>query len=148
MLVPARLAYGLAREGLMPAVFARVHPTRSVPHVGVLVSFGLVALLILTGQTSLALGICVLALVLLYGLHSFALLCLPHTNPELYAQVTSGLSRRLQVVAGVGSTLAMGALVAAQVHADLQVPFLAGASGMLLIWGAAGGLVYRVLRGR
>ena len=148
MMVPARLAYGLAREGLMPAAFGRVHPVHSVPHVGVLVSFGLVALLITTGQTGLALGIAVLALVLLYGLHSVALLCLPRCNPELYAQAATTISRPVQVSAASVSALAMGALVVTQVRADLAGPFLAGASGMLLIWGALGALVYLVLRGR
>lgn len=148
MIVPARLAYGLAQEGLMPAVFGRVHASTSVPHVGVLVSFLLVAVLIASGKTGLALGIAVLALVLLYGIHSFALVRVSRTNPALLASSQTTIPRGVQVAAGWLSALAMAGLVVAQVIGDLDKPFLDAGSGLLLLWGALGALLYLVGRRR
>lgn len=149
MLVPARLAYGLAREGLMPRAFARVHPSRGVPDVGIAVSFGLVAFLVATDRTQVALGIAVLALVSLYGLHSAALLLLPRANPELLAQATTRLPRGVQVLGAGVSTLAMAAIVAAQVWMDArsEAPWTS-ATGLLVLWGLLGAALFALGRVR
>jgi len=65
MLVPARLAWNMAREGLVPPAFATVHAIRGTPVVGLGVTFAAMAALLLSGQLGLALGIAVVSLVLL-----------------------------------------------------------------------------------
>ena len=45
----SRLLYGMSRQGLLPAILSRVHPKRHTPHVAVLVLFGIVTVLILSG---------------------------------------------------------------------------------------------------
>ncbi len=48
-LMGSRLLYGMSRQGLLPAVLGRIHPTRRSPHIAVFVLFGIVSLLILSG---------------------------------------------------------------------------------------------------
>jgi amino acid transporter len=45
----SRLLYGMARQGLMPAVLGRVHPTRRTPHVAILVLLAVVVVLAVSG---------------------------------------------------------------------------------------------------
>ena len=121
MLVPSRLAIMLARDRLAPAWLGAIHPATGTPVRGLTVTLvGAVALL-LSGQVALALGIAVFALVLLYLIHSLALLLLPRMNPRLFASVTVPISLNLQRGAGAFSILAMAGLVAVQAVGDLKV---------------------------
>ena len=121
MLVPSRLAIMLARDRLAPAWLGAIHPATGTPLRGLTLTLvGAVALL-LSGQVALALGIAVFALVLLYLIHSVALLLLPRMNPRLFASVTVPISLNLQRGAGAFSILAMGGLIAVQVVGDLRV---------------------------
>jgi len=45
----SRLLYGMSKQGLLPALLARVHPVRHSPHVAIAVLFGIVTVLILSG---------------------------------------------------------------------------------------------------
>jgi basic amino acid/polyamine antiporter, APA family len=49
-LMGSRLLYGMSQQGLMPAVLGHVHAVRHTPHVAVVVLFGIVTLLILSGE--------------------------------------------------------------------------------------------------
>lgn len=49
LIMTSRLAYGMAREGLLPAILTRVDPVRRTPSVGVAMAFVLAALLAVTG---------------------------------------------------------------------------------------------------
>jgi len=77
--------------------------------------------LLVSGQVSLALNIAVFALVVLYFIHSLALLALPTANPELYHSASLALPRWIQRLAAVVSMLVMGALVVMQVATDVGV---------------------------
>jgi basic amino acid/polyamine antiporter, APA family len=48
-LMGSRLLYGMSRQGLLPAVLGKLHPRRSTPHMAIVVLFGIVTLLILSG---------------------------------------------------------------------------------------------------
>lgn len=120
MLVPARLAWHMGREGHLPRAFGQLHATRSTPSVGLWVSFAIIAALILSGQRNLALGIAVVALMLLYTVHSLALIVLPRRNPELYAQTLSRISRPKQLAAAWASVLALICLVGLRFKGDLE----------------------------
>ncbi|MFJ2031656.1 APC family permease [Streptosporangium sp. NPDC087985] len=52
MLMASRLVYGMAREGIVPKVFAAVHPTRSSPWVAIVFTVGIAAVLVATGDVS------------------------------------------------------------------------------------------------
>jgi hypothetical protein len=79
------------------------------------------AALLASGQVSLALNIAVLALVILYLLHSVALLRLPRANPELYAQVQVRIPKAWQQAAGLASVASMAGIIGVQVAQDLAV---------------------------
>lgn len=65
LIMASRLSYGMAREGLLPAVLTRVHPARQTPWVAVMVAFALTAALAVSGgvqvlaQTTSLLLLCV-----------------------------------------------------------------------------------------
>jgi len=120
MLVPARLAWHLAREGRMPRFLGRLHPTLRTPLPGLVLSFGIAAVLLVSGRMGLALGIAVVALMTLYALHSVALLLLPRANPELYGQVATRIPRWLQIAAAALSAGALSLLVGMQFFGDLR----------------------------
>jgi amino acid transporter len=45
----SRLLYGMARQGLLPAVLGKVHPRRHTPHVAILVLLAVVLVLAVSG---------------------------------------------------------------------------------------------------
>jgi basic amino acid/polyamine antiporter, APA family len=118
-LVPSRLGLVLAGDGLAPPWLGRVHPGTGTPILGLTLTLVPAAALLLSGQIGLALNIAVFALVLLYFVHSVALLLLPRLNPELFRSVTAPISRPVQVASAVVSLLAMGGLVLVQVGEDV-----------------------------
>ena len=119
MLVPSRLAVMLARDRLAPAWLGSIARATGTPVVGLSLTFAAAAVLLWSGQISLALNIAVFALVVLYFIHSLALLRLPKANPELFRSVTVRTSRRTQVGAALLSLAAMGVLIAVQVGEDV-----------------------------
>jgi APA family basic amino acid/polyamine antiporter len=118
-LVPSRLGLMLAADHLAPPWLARVHPATGTPVVGLTLTLALAAALLLSGQIALALNIAVFALVLLYFVHSLAVLLLPRLNPELYRSVTAPIPRPVQVACALLSLLAMGGLVIVQLAQDV-----------------------------
>ena len=120
MFVPARLLLVLARDGLLPVRLGEVHSARGTPVPGLIVTFLVPALLLLSGQLSLALNIAVFALLLVYAIHGLSLLALPARNPALFAQAATSLSRPLQCTAAVASLLATAGLIAVQLAQDFS----------------------------
>jgi basic amino acid/polyamine antiporter, APA family len=118
MLVPSRLALMLTRDRLAPRWLGSILPATGTPVLGLTITFAAAALLLVSGQVSLALNIAVFALVVLYFLHSLALLLLPKANPVLFASVTARVPLSLQRAAAILSMAAMGGLIALQVAQD------------------------------
>ena len=120
MLVPSRLALMLAADGLAPAWLGQVDPRSGTPRRGLVLTFALASLLLASGQLSVALHIAVLAMVLLYLLHSLALLALPRRDPALFASRTVRIPVWLQRDAALLSVLAMAGLVLVIVVQDVR----------------------------
>jgi amino acid transporter len=118
--VPSRLMLVLVRDGCLPRWLGRVERGTGTPVVGLTVTLVGAAVLVLGDQIGLALDASVLALVLLYALHTLALLYLPRGNPALYAQVTSAIPRPWQRGAAMVSLVSMGILVASQLVPDAR----------------------------
>jgi APA family basic amino acid/polyamine antiporter len=134
MLVPSRVAIMLAEDGLAPRWVGWVSERTGTPIIGLTITFlGALALLV-TGSIGLALNIAIFALVLLYFLHSLALLLLPRLNPELFRSVTVAIPLRLQRVMAVLSMIAMAVLIA-QMARDLPTIELVG------FWTAIGAIL-------
>lgn len=121
MLVPSRMALLLVRDGLAPRWIGRVSDRTGTPVVGLALTLAAAVALLWSGQVSLALDIAVFALVVLYLLHSLALLLLPRWNGALFAAVEAPIPRWLQTAAAVVSILSMAGLIALQVVADAAV---------------------------
>jgi amino acid transporter len=120
MLVPSRLGIMLARDRLAPRWLGAIEPRTGTPVRGLTLTLLAAASLLVSGQISVALNISVFALVILYFLHSLALLLLPWLNPFLYRSVTVRIAPHVQRAAAVLSMLAMGGLVAQKVADDLH----------------------------
>jgi amino acid transporter len=121
MLVPSRIAIMLAGDGLAPRWIGKISPRTGTPIAGLTITFVAGLLFLLSGQISLALNIAVFALVLLYFLHSFALLVLPRANEELFRSVTVSIPLWAQRSMALLSMAAMAALIALQIGDDLRV---------------------------
>jgi amino acid transporter len=139
MLVPSRVAIMLAEDGVAPPWIGRVSAKTGTPIIGLTVTLAAALILLLSGEISLALNIAVFALVILYLLHSVALLLLPRRNPALFAQVTVGVPLWLQRTAAVLSITAMAAILT-----QLTLPTVK----LLLFWAAIGALLYAIERWR
>ncbi len=137
MLVPSRVAIMLAEDGLAPKWLGLISPRTATPVIGLTITAAAALTLLLSGEISLALNIAVFALVVLYFLHSLALLLLPLMNRELFESVTVRIPLWLQRVSAIVSMLAMAGII---------VLASAATVGLALAWGAVGALAYFVAR--
>jgi APA family basic amino acid/polyamine antiporter len=76
MIMASRLAYGMARDGLLPAPLARVLPGRRTPGVAILVTTAAAGLLLLTGQLESLAATTVLLLLVVFLSANIAVLVL------------------------------------------------------------------------
>jgi len=120
MLVPSRLGFILARDGLAPSWIGAIHPRTGTPVLGLTLTFAVSALLLIGRQLSLALNVAIFALVILYFLHSLIFLLLPRRNPSLARLICVNMSPTLQRAAALISLISMGVLIAVQVRKDFQ----------------------------
>lgn len=121
MLVPSRLAIMFVEDALAPRWLGLVNPKTATPIRGLTLTLLCCALLLISGQLSLALNVAVFALVVLYFIHSLVFLLLPRLNPTLASQIEINLPRRMQQVAAVVSVLAMGLMIVIQLGQDAEV---------------------------
>jgi len=137
MLVPSRIAIVLAEDRLAPRWIGSVSPRTGTPIVGLTITLIGALALLLTNRIGLALNIAVYALVLLYLLHSVALLLLPRMNPKLFSEVTVAIPLWLQRVLAVISILFMAALLTQISRSAVE---------LLLFWTAIGVVLYVLSR--
>lgn len=81
-IMSSRLAYGMASDGLLPRVLARVLPGRRTPWVAILVTTALSILLALTGTIDVLAGTMVLLLLVVFLSVNAAVLVLRRDRPE------------------------------------------------------------------
>lgn len=159
MLVPSRLGIMLAQDRLAPSWLGRVSPRTGTPIGGLTATWMAASLLVLSGQLSLALNVAVFCLVILYFIHSLALLLLPRLAPDLAAQVNVRISPAWQRSAAIFSLVTMGGLILLQVVQDVGVlrtstlaERLSGQSltslELAVTWGLIGVVLYMVERSR
>lgn len=78
----SRLLYGMSRQRLLPAMLGRVHPTRRTPHIAILVLFGIVTALILSGSVKQLAESTVLLLLMVFSVVNVSLLLLKLRKDE------------------------------------------------------------------
>ncbi len=157
MLVPSRLAIMFVEDALAPRWLGVVNPRTATPIRGLTLTLLCCALLLISGQLSLALNVAVFALVVLYFIHSLVFLLLPRLNPTLASEIHINLPRRMQQVAAVVSVLAMGVMIVIQLGQDADVlrtqtlsQRISGQSltsiELLFVWGLVGIGLYQLAR--
>ena len=155
--VPSRLAIMFVEDGLAPRWLGFINKATATPIRGLTLTTLCCALLLISGQLSLALNVAVFALVVLYFIHSLVFLFLPRLNPSLASEVEINLPRRVQQVAAVVSVLTMGLMIVIQMRQDIAVLTTQTLSQrinsqsltsieLLMVWGVVGAGLYQLAR--
>jgi amino acid transporter len=155
--VPSRLAIMFVEDGLAPRWLGFVNKATATPIRGLTLTLLCCAILLISGQLSLALNVAVFALVVLYFIHSLIFLFLPRLNPPLASEISINLPRRVQQVAAIVSVLAMGLMIVIQLRQDAVVlssqtlsERISGQSltsiELIVVWGIVGAGLYQLAR--
>jgi len=157
LLVPSRLAITFVKDGLAPRWLGFVNETTATPIRGLTLTLLCCAILLISGQLSLALNVAVFALVVLYFIHSLVFLFLPRLNPRLASEVEVNLPLRVRQVAAIVSILSMGLMIFIQLRLDIQALQTSSLSQrvrehsltsieLLWVWGIIGLGLYQLAR--
>ncbi|MFT7618997.1 MAG: APA family basic amino acid/polyamine antiporter [Planctomycetota bacterium] len=154
MLVPARLGLMLARDELAPKWAGKISTRTRIPWAGLLFCYGVAATLVLTGQVGLALGTAILALTLLYFIHSGSLFVLESRRPDLFKQANESYGRTFLLWSAGLSLVALGILIGVQVFDDVGTVLSSNwvarfkeghltGTELVVGWGILGALIFR-----
>jgi basic amino acid/polyamine antiporter, APA family len=157
MLVPSRLAIMFVEDRLAPHWVGVINKATATPIIGLTLTLVGCAVLLISGQLSLALNVAVFALVVLYFIHSLVFLFLPRLNPDLATEIEISLPRRVQQAAAVVSVLSMGVMILIQLRQDADVlrtqtlgERINGQSltsiELIFVWGLVGAGLYQLAR--
>jgi amino acid transporter len=155
--VPSRLAIMFVEDGLAPRWLGFINKATATPIRGLTLTLIGCAILLISGQLSLALNVAVFALVVLYFIHSLVFLFLPRLNPSLASEIKTNLPRRVQQVAAVVSVLSMGLMILIQLRQDAAVLSTQTLSQrintqsltsieLILVWSVVGAGLYQLAR--
>jgi basic amino acid/polyamine antiporter, APA family len=157
LLVPSRLAIMFVKDGLAPRWLGVINPATATPIRGLTLTLIGCALLLVSGQLSLALNVAVFALVVLYFIHSLVFLFLPRLNPALANEIQINLPLRVRQVAAIVSVVSMGVMIVIQLRQDVGVlqtmsigqrisDHALTSIELLLVWGIVGLGLYHLAR--
>src|SRR5215218_1455358 len=157
--VPSRLAIMFVEDGLAPRWLGFINKATATPIRALTLTLVCCAVLLVSGQLSLALNVAVFALVVLYFIHSLVFLLLPRLNPSLASEIRISLSHRVQQVAAIVSLLSMGLMILIQLRQDVVVLSTQTLSErvngqsltsieLILVWGVVGAGLYQFARMR
>jgi basic amino acid/polyamine antiporter, APA family len=155
--VPSRVAIMFVEDGLAPRWLGFINKATATPIRGLTLTLIGCAILLISGQLSLALNVAVFALVVLYFIHSLVFLFLPRLNPSLASEIKVNLPRRVQQVAAVVSVLSMGLMILIQLRQDAVVLSTQTlrqrinsqsltSIELILVWGVVGAGLYQLAR--
>ncbi|TCH97041.1 amino acid permease [Roseococcus sp. SYP-B2431] len=128
----SRLAYGMARQGLLPEPLGRIHPATRTPHVAVAVLFLVVAALMLAGNIAQLASATVLLLLAVFTCVNLALLILQRRPGE-----ARGGFEIPQFVPALGALVCLALLVNRVATGDWRAPALAGVVLLAIVAGFA-----------
>ncbi len=149
LFVPARILYIFGQDRMAPQWFARVGQRSRTPWASLVINTGIALALLWTKQLSYVLNISLVAIFLLYALHSASMAALPFVRPKLYDTALVRLRPVWLVVCGAVSVLAMGYLTFMVIARDINERRRAGGAAiwqLLLLWGAVGTALYLLAR--
>jgi len=151
--VPARILYVLGEDRMAPQWFARVGKQFHTPWVSLVLNTGIALVLLWTKKFGYVLDISLVAIFLLYGLHSAALIALPFVRPALYRTAHVRLRPVWLVICGLVSVVAMAYLAGVTIWRDIEKqhetpPDQRGLAiwQLLLLWILVGTILYAIAR--
>lgn len=147
--VPARILYIFGEDRMLPEWLSRVGRRTRIPWVSLLINTGFALLLLWTKQFGYVLNIALVAMFLLYGMHSASLIALPFIRPALFQKARVRPRQALVVIFGFISLASMAYLAVVTIARDEAAkqrlpPEQQGLSvwQLLLIWIAVGTILY------
>ena len=149
LFVPARILYVFGEDRMAPRWFARVGDRFRTPWVSLVINTGVALVLLWTKQLGYVLNISLVAIFLLYGLHSASLAVLPFVRPKLYETARVKLRPALLVTFGVISVASMAYLTFMVISRDIIERRRAGGVAiwqLLLLWSGVGTALYLLAR--
>ncbi|MDF3031130.1 MAG: amino acid permease [Moraxellaceae bacterium] len=130
----SRLLYGMARDGALPPVLARLTPQRRTPWVAALALFGAACALLPLGEVKVVASISALGILTVFVGIQAALITLRFTRPELPRKfMVPGRIGRLPVLPVLGMAMAAALITQFEPRVYL-VGGIAVAVGLLLHW--------------
>ncbi len=151
--VPARILYVFGEDRMAPQWFARVSEQFRTPWVSLVINTGIALALLWTKQFGYVLNIALVAMFLLYGLHSASLIALPFIRPALYAKAQVRIRPAWLVLLGSISFASMMYLAVVTIGRDIaQRESLPPAERgftiwqLLLLWTVIGTVLYLIAR--
>lgn len=117
----SRMLYGLARQGLLPAVLGKVHKKRRTPHVAVGVLFVIIAALQFAGDIAQLAGATVLLLLLVFVVVNSALIILKRREGNIPGRFNAPL-----LVPFLGGGLCLVMILGQVLQSDWRPPAIAG----------------------
>lgn len=153
LFVPARILYVFGEERMAPRWFASVGQRFRTPWVSLVLNAIVAIVLLWTKSFGYVLDISIVAMFLVYGIHSMSAMLLPWMRPTLFKQAEVKLQPWMLVVFGVISVAAMGYLTVSTIARDISrhLSLPADQRGLaiwqlLLLWIAVGTFLYVIAR--
>jgi amino acid transporter len=147
--VPARILYIFGEDRMAPRWFARIGDRFRTPWASLIISTTIALALLWTKQFGYVLNISLVAIFLLYALHSASMAALPFIRPKLYNTALVRLRPAWLVVCGAVSVIAMGYLTFMVIVRDIYERRQSGGATiwqLLLLWVAVGTVLYLIAR--
>jgi len=138
LIMASRLLYGLARQGIVPAVFARVHGTRRTPWIAIVATALVAGILVATGDLEGLASTTVVLLLIVFTLVNVSVLVLRRD------QVDGPHYRAPTALPALGAVASAGLVI----YRLVDQPAVMARAGILLLVGVALWAVNRVVTGR
>jgi APA family basic amino acid/polyamine antiporter len=117
----SRLAYGMARQGLLPRILGRVHAGRRTPHMAIAVLLAIAAGLVLLGNIAQLASATVLLLLIVFTIVNGALVVL-----KLQPNEKPGAFEVPIIVPALGAVVCVSLLINRLLSDDWRAPAIAG----------------------
>jgi APA family basic amino acid/polyamine antiporter len=117
----SRLIYGMARQGLLPRVLTRIHPTRNTPYVAAIAIFVIASIMLFLGDVSQLAAATVILLLAVFTLMNIAQLKLATRAGEPAAPIKLPM-----IVPLLGALICSVLLVVRATSGEIVAPMIAG----------------------
>jgi amino acid transporter len=153
LFVPARILYVFGEDRILPRWLSSVSESFRTPWVSLVVNVSIALSLLWTKSFGYVLDVAIVAMFLVYAVHSASLILLPFIRRELYNKALVKLNPALLVVFGLVSLVSMAYLTVVTIVRDYNrhQALPPGERGLtiwqlLLVWVAVGTVFYAIAR--